>query len=70
MTPQERADRAVQIAERWEPQFGKGVLIRLLRANIAWEVEQAVTEAQHRGRDWSSYGVSTEGASWAMEAKE
>ena len=70
MTPQDRADRVIQIAEKWEPQFGKGVLIRLLRANVVWEIEQAVKEAQHAGRDWSSFGVSTEGASWAMEASK
>lgn len=74
MTPQEHADRVLQQSgvENWRPEFGKGTLIRLLRANIAWEIEQAIQEDRKRVFRQAGEPIlcSTEGASWAMEASK
>ncbi len=75
MTSEERADRAIRGSgvELWQPQFGKEILIRLLRENIAWEIEQVLEEERYRifrkAGDPILCGVSAEGASWAMEAQ-
>ena len=75
MTPQEHANRVIQQSgvETWQPQFGIGTLIRLLRANIAWEIEQAIQEERARAFRKAGEpilcGVSTEGAAWAMEGR-
>jgi hypothetical protein len=68
MTPQERANRALQQSgiDTWRPEIGMETLIRLLRVDIAWEIEHAILEDRRRGFD-SPLGVSTEGASWAMD---